>query len=30
MVLQEAIRDFGEYSRCELGHTTATYHSYIS
>jgi site-specific recombinase XerD len=30
MVLSEAVRDFGEYSRCELGHTTATYYSYIS
>jgi len=30
MVLSEAIRDFGEYSRHELGHSTATYFSYVS
>jgi site-specific recombinase XerD len=30
MVLSEAIRDFGEYARHELGHTTSTYHSYVS
>jgi len=30
MVLSEAIRDFGEYSRHELGHTTSTYYSYVS
>lgn len=30
MVLSEAIRDFGEYARHELGHTTSTYYSYVS
>ena len=30
MQLSEAIRDFGDYSRHELGHSTSTYYSYIS
>lgn len=30
MVLSDAIKDYGSYSRCELGHTESTYHSYVS
>jgi site-specific recombinase XerD len=30
MVLSDAIRDYGDYCRHELGHTTSTYYSYIS
>lgn len=30
MVLSEAIHDYCQYARHELGHTTATYYSYVS
>ena len=30
MKLSEAIRDYGDYCRHELGHTTSTYYSYVS
>lgn len=30
MVLSEAIEDYGEFMRHELGHTASTYHAYVS
>lgn len=30
MVYSEAVEDYGKHARYELGHTTSTYHSYVS